>query len=482
MHQAKVPYDCNGPVSASVTVANSGKRQIRVLADVHFPILNGQRFPDGFVEGSALVFAYDHIGPDASRFSIRRVQHKVFRRGNAVHMHGVGERMGFLFFPFPGNVFSVLCRQLPLGEYSKGLFTVQIFYQLHIGNITGANRSQIGKAILTRRIQRGKPDGIDGIGAQPDGFPDHTVHMTGLQNIPGMDIIGTEGDEIGIAHPFDSLKGFLEKVGQGAGLHIDMHSGTQLLSALLRETAFVIADGAGGGVGLHVFSHHAGSMSLQEYITLQTFCQNIVHPLFIFYYIDIVHDFCNADHTGGIQQICNLFRMESSSASLQCRNGGDTGRGQNILAQRRIFGVFQHELHALNSHDIANLVRIGYDGGCPPWKDCPGKLLRDHHCTFHMHMRINETGDQVCTVSLISGFAFPVIGFSFFPDPDNHPVQNIHGSRIDLTGYDIQQPYIFDGQVAWDFSHGGCDQTASAFLLCNSQTVSPPIYENKKNK
>lgn len=81
--------------------------------------------------------------------------------------------------------------------------------------------------------------------------------------------------------------------------------------------------------------------------------------------------------------------------------GRDARRSEHVLAELGLFRILKHEAHAVEAHDVADLVRVGADGRRAPRQDGAGEIFRDHHRALDVHMRVDVAGDQVAAMTVV---------------------------------------------------------------------------------
>ena len=70
-----------------------------------------------------------------------------------------------------------------------------------------------------------------------------------------------------------------------------------------------------------------------------------------------------------------------------------TGRQKKL--ERNLLGVFHHEPHAVDTQHIPYFVGIRYGGDGAVEHRSPGKLGGDQHRAFDVHVRVDESRQQV---------------------------------------------------------------------------------------
>ena len=220
-------------------------------------------------------------------------------------------------------------------------------------------------------------------------------------------------------------------------------------------------------------------MALQEHAALDALLDDGGHALAALDHAHVVHDLGDADHVVHIQDLSHLLGHEHSAGGLETGHGRHGGGRQHILAETGLFGVLQHEFDAFDAHDVADLMGIRADGGGAPGKDGAGQVLGDHHGALHVHVSIDEAGDEIV--------ALPVVMIpgghggldALFTDADDESVQHVHTGGIDLAGKHVEQANVADRQIAGDLPHGGPDQPPGVFCLPGPHSDTSP-FKNEK--
>jgi len=92
-------------------------------------------------------------------------------------------------------------------------------------------------------------------------------------------------------------------------------------------------------------------------------------------------------------------------------------------------------------------------------------------------MRINVTGDQIASLSIIYRFGGLFRLFAGLANPHHKAVQHVYLCGIDLAGKYVEILYIFYRQVTGNLSHGSLNQAAPVFLFQLSQCL--PLHSSK---
>ncbi len=109
--------------------------------------------------------------------------------------------------------------------------------------------------------------------------------------------------------------------------------------------------------------------------------------------IDEIHQFRDTDDTFHIEDLCDVLCKKVSAATFKSGDRGDTGRREDILAQRGQRRIIEHKLHALMTHDISNFMRVRADGRGAPRDNGLAQMQGNHHGTFDMHVAVNKSGE-----------------------------------------------------------------------------------------
>lgn len=294
-----------------------------------------------------------------------------------------------------------------------------------------------------------------------------------------MNVIGADGNHVlPLMVPASGHQG-LEIVNEGAGPEIHVDAAAQFFHHFLRRGTLVVAARAAQTVGRQLFPGDVGGVTLEVHAPLDALVNDAVHPVAGLIDADKVHDLGDAHHIVHIQNLAHLFSTEGSAGAFQLRHGGHTGGSQHILPQGGFLGVVQHEADALHAHHVANLVRIGTDGGGAPGEDGPAQVFGDHHGAFQMHVSVDIAGDQVAALAIVYGLGRQFRMFADLADPYHKAVQHVYLSGIDLASKHVEVLYVFYSQVAGNLSHSGLDQAAPVFIFQLSQCLPLHISKNR---
>ena len=124
-------------------------------------------------------------------------------------------------------------------------------------------------------------------------------------------------------------------------------------------------------------------------------------------------------------------------------------------------------------------MRIGADSGGAPGEDGPAQVFGDHHGTFHVHVGINVTGDQVAALAIVHGLGRHLRMFADLADPYHKAAQHVYLNGIDLASKHVEVLHVLYNQVAGNLSHSGLDQAAPVFIFQLSQCLPLHISKNR---
>ena len=128
--------------------------------------------------------------------------------------------------------------------------------------------------------------------------------------------------------------------------------------------------------------------------------------------------------------------------------GRHARRGEHILAQLGLLRVFKHEAHAVEPHDVADLMRVGADGRRAPRQNGAGEVLGDHHRALDVHVRVDVAGDQIASLTIVVRPGRKDRLLSLLTHQNDKSVQYVDTGRIDFSRNDIEKLYVADRQIA----------------------------------
>ena len=473
--QVEIAVDRDGLRAGAVAIGAADEIQRGIGADIDLAVLHGQLGGDRGANDGALKGRRQHVDRDGTAgIPFRHPQLEGFGAGDLGDVHGVGERHVLL----PGicaHVHAVFGGQLSLHEHRRRTATVEFRHQLHVGDISGGDGAQVVEAVFPRGVESGQLDGLLAVDARLDGLPHDPVDMADGQQIGGVDVVGAEGNEIPPGMILAAVHQEGEVVHDGAGSQVDMDAIAELLRHFRGAGRLVIGDRPADAVGRQGGSGDEGGVALQEHAALDALLDDGGHTVAALDHAHVVHDLGDADHVVHVQDLAYLLCEEHGAGGLNARHGRHGGRRQHILAKAGLFGILQHELDAFDAHHVADLMGIRADGGGAPGQDGAGQVFGDHHGALHVHVSIDEAGDEIV--------AFPVVVIpgghggldALFTDTDDESIQHVYAGGIDLSGKHVEQPDVADRQIAGDLPQGGLDQLSGVFCLSGPHSDTSPL-------
>ena len=198
-----------------------------------------------------------------------------------------------------------------------------------------------------------------------------------------------------------------------------------------------------------------------------------MHALAVVNNADVVHDLGNADDVVHVQQLADFPGEELRAGVFHAGQGRDARRSEHVLAELGLFRILKHEAHAVEAHDVADLVRVGADGRRAPRQNGAGEIFGDHHRALDVHMRVDVAGDQVAPLTVVVRFGRQDCLLPFLTHQNNKSVQYVDTGRIDFSRNDIEKLYVADRQIARDLTHGRLNEARAILCLaCTHQNPS----------
>ena len=179
---------------------------------------------------------------------------------------------------------------------------------------------------------------------------------------------------------------------------------------------------------------------------------------------DVVHDLGDADDAVALEKVGDFGGMERGARTFDGGNGGNARGREDILAKRRRKRTFEHVGHAVDAHDVADLMRIGHGGRRAPDDGLLAEVFGDHHGGLDVHVRVDIAGHQVPPAAVDDFAAFNLAGASVLADADDHTVDDVDRRFVDLAGDDVDELGVFKRSVAGNAAHCRVDQASAIFV------------------
>ncbi len=123
-------------------------------------------------------------------------------------------------------------------------------------------------------------------------------------------------------------------------------------------------------------------VALQEHAAADTLVDDGAHTLAVVNNADVVHDLGNANNVVHVQQLADFPAAKNSAPAFSMPGKDrDARRSEHVLAELGLFRILKHE-GALETHDVADLVRVGADESVPA--DRAGKIFRGSSSSLSM--------------------------------------------------------------------------------------------------
>ena len=416
-----------------------------------------------------------HHDVDADRVAGVALRHTKFEGRGARDLRHVDRVRQVIVsrFAVTAEILAVLRDEHALGEHGLRPAAVERVDELNIGDVARRDRAEIVKAVLTRSVERRHLDDLTAVKAGGDRLAHDVVDMADGEQILGVDVVRADGHEIAPRLILAAVDKEGKVINEGAGAEIDVHAGAELGAHLVGVHALVVGHGAADAVGRELTAEAVRRMALQEHAAAQALVDDGVHTLAVLNDADIVHDLGDADDVVHVQQLADFLGEELSAGVFHAGHSRDARRSEHVLAEPGLFRIGEHEAHAVEAHDVADLVRVGADGRRAPRQDGAGEILGDHHRALDVHVRVDVAGDQVTALTVVVRLRRQDGLLPFFTHQNDKSVQYVDTGRIDLSRNDIEKLHVADRQIARDPTHGRLNEARAILCLaCTHQNPS----------
>ena len=272
--------------------------------------------------------------------------------------------------------------------------------------------------------------------------------MADGEQILGVHVVRADGHEITPRLILAAVDQEGEVIDERACAEVDVHTGAKLTAHFIGVHALVVGHRAADQVGRELTTGAVRRMALQEHAAAQALIDDGVHTLAVVHDADIVHDLGNADNVVHVEQFADLLGMKLRAGVFHPGQGRHARRGEHILAQLGLLRVFKHEAHAVEPHDVADLMRVGADGRRAPRQNGAGEVLGDHHRALDVHVRVNVAGDQIASLTIVVRPGRKDRLLALLTHQNDKSVQYVDTGRIDFSRNDIEKLYVADRQIA----------------------------------
>ncbi len=179
----------------------------------------------------------------------------------------------------------------------------------------------------------------------------------------------------------------------------------------------------------------------------------------------VIHHLAQADDALPLHGLCHFLRPDGHAGCLQSRRRRHTGRHLHPDVNGLLLRFIHHQLHALETEHIGDLMRVDEHAGRAAHGDRAHKLGDRHHAGFDVHVTIQQTRDEVASLRIDDLCVLADRMTRIFTHIGNMPVD--HGNiraGDDLSGLDAYPFAVEDDQVGRNASHGDIDECAGKFF------------------
>ena len=190
-------------------------------------------------------------------------------------------------------------------------------------------------------------------------FADDRVHVTFVQQITGVSVIGTEHCSVTVRRLTKGEKR-VEVFCRRALADHDPLTARELLDRFLRVGALVIGADACRDIGVKVFTAEEGCVTVDDGIVRFCVAELLQQSGVCFGDADGVHDLGESEDVVFSVIWQEIFRFQRFAAFFQ-RCGGHAGGEVKVDMHIQIFAQAHHIIDAVGTGDVGDLVRIRHD-------------------------------------------------------------------------------------------------------------------------
>ena len=446
--EPEVTVDGDRLAAAPVAVGAADEHERRIAADVDRTVTHRQLHRLDVAQDAVAVLGHHDVDADrVAGVALGHTQHEGFRPCDLRHIDRVRQVI-VSRFAVAAEILAVLRDEHALGEHGLRPAAVERVDQLHIGDVARCNRAEIVKAILTRGVERRHLDNLAAVEPGCDRLAHDVVDVADSEQILGVHVVRADGHEITPRLILAAVDQEGEVIDERACTEVDVHTGAELRAPLVGVHALMVGHRTADAVGRELTAEAVRRMALQEHAAAQALIDDGVHTLAVVHDADIVHDLGNADNVVHVEQFADLLGMKLRTGVFHPGQGRHARRGEHILAQLGLLRVFKHEAHAVEPHDVADLMRVGADGRRAPRQNGAGEVLGDHHRALDVHVRVNVAGDQIASLTIVVRPGRKDRLLALLTHQNDKSVQYVDTGRIDFSRNDIEKLYVADRQIA----------------------------------
>ena len=313
-------------------------------------------------------------------------------------VHGIVHKRRIISLFDPDCHFFMFCNDISINDGPRNANVIQIVEKDNISAFSGRNASHLVIHPETScRIDRYILYGFNRIQSFPDRSADYMVHMAILCQRNRLDIVGDQACKaivnLIVKDCVNDRRHFLPNASIA---HQGIHAVPHFFEDVLSTYGFMAAPDTGCNIGIQPCPGiRHGIVPGDDLVCFQRVSKFAVHSGITVNNVLKTHHLSKSHNAVPGHHVLNFLRTDPGSGILESGNRGHTGRSVRDSLQRRAFRILDHGFNAFRTADIADLMRIHENAGCPVRDDRAGEFSDTDHGAFDMGMRIYKPRSDV---------------------------------------------------------------------------------------
>ena len=190
----------------------------------------------------------------------------------------------------------------------------------------------------------------------------------------------------------------IEVLGRTAFADKDFHPEADFLQSLGEGVAFMVGGDARAHIFLQVATCQSGGMTINGFSVTFGSGDFIEDFRVVEQHARVVHHLGKVMDVGRGHEFLHRFGVQYAACRLEC-GGRHTTRCPKEELERHLFPIVNHVFDTFCAQHIGDFVWVADGGHCAMTTRQSGKLRRNQHGAFDVHMRINKTWHNILRVT-----------------------------------------------------------------------------------